>query len=290
MTKVSVIGLGNMGAVLAHTLLQHDYTVTVWNRSADKAQPLVEKGALLAPTIAAAVQASPIVIICVFDYNATYQIFASEEVTAALKDRIVVQLSTGTPQEAREGAVWAKERGIKYLDGAIMATPSQIGRPDTPIFAAGSAEVFATCEPVLKTLAGKLQYMGENAGTASAWDMGVLSYLWGALMGFYHGALIFQSEGIPVNALGSVLADFSPIMGEMIKHDGELIQSETYDQPQNTIDIAAASLELFVKQAVEAKINSEIPTFMMGLYRKAQLAGYGNESIPALVKLLRTSA
>jgi 3-hydroxyisobutyrate dehydrogenase-like beta-hydroxyacid dehydrogenase len=52
-----------------------------------------------------------------------------------LASRMLVELSTGTPQDARDAEAWARERGADYLDGAIIATPSQIGRPDTPIFA-----------------------------------------------------------------------------------------------------------------------------------------------------------
>ena len=45
MSDISVIGLGAMGSALARTLLQNNYAVTVWNRSADKAAPLAEAGA-----------------------------------------------------------------------------------------------------------------------------------------------------------------------------------------------------------------------------------------------------
>jgi 3-hydroxyisobutyrate dehydrogenase-like beta-hydroxyacid dehydrogenase len=61
--EVSVIGLGVMGSALARTLLRHGYRVTVWNRTSAKAKPLISDGALLADDAAAAVSATPIVLV-----------------------------------------------------------------------------------------------------------------------------------------------------------------------------------------------------------------------------------
>jgi hypothetical protein len=109
---------------------------------------------------------------------------------------------------------WAQERGVDYLDGAIMATPSQIGRPDTPIFVSGAATAFRRSERVHKTLAGNLMYLGELVGAASAWDLATLSCLFGAMLGFFHGARIFESEDLRVGDLGAMIADIAPVLGE----------------------------------------------------------------------------
>ena len=67
--KVTVIGLGNMGAALASALVKSGREVTVWNRTSAKAAPLVAEGARLAPTIADAIAASDVIVICVFSYD-----------------------------------------------------------------------------------------------------------------------------------------------------------------------------------------------------------------------------
>ncbi|MBW4577952.1 MAG: NAD(P)-binding domain-containing protein [Tildeniella nuda ZEHNDER 1965/U140] len=97
MLEASVIGLGTMGSTLAQLLLQNGYRVTVWNRTIAKAKSLVQAGAVLAPNAAAAVSASPIIVVCVHDYSATNQILATKEVAAALAGRILIQLTTGSP-------------------------------------------------------------------------------------------------------------------------------------------------------------------------------------------------
>ena len=60
---------------------------------------------------------------------------------------------------------------------------------------------------------------------------------------------------------------------------GEVIQTGTVDRPQSSVKTCTVAFELFVKQAREARINSEFPTFGLGLFRKAMAAGYGEEEV-----------
>lgn len=290
MTDVSVLGLGPMGSALARALLGGAHCVTVWNRSAAKAEALVRGGALLAPGAADAVAASAVVIVCVADYAASYAVLESDGASAALKGKVVVQLSTGTPQDARTAQAWAHEPGADYLHGAILATPSQIGRPDTPLFLSGSATALRASEPLLKSIAGTLMPMGDAAGAAAAWDLATLSCVFGAIFGFYHGARICEVEGLRVDNFGSMIAGIAPVIGEMIKHDSLDIQTETYDEPESSMRMCAAGADLYSRHAREAGINAEFPSFLVGLFDKCVVAGYGNERLAALMKVLRAHA
>ena len=88
---VTIIGLGNMGSALARAFIEKECSVTVWNRSPEKAAPLQAKGAVLASNAAEAVAASPIVILCVTDYPAAQQIFS--ESGANFSGKLLIQLS-----------------------------------------------------------------------------------------------------------------------------------------------------------------------------------------------------
>ncbi|MGX4585775.1 NAD(P)-dependent oxidoreductase [Paenibacillus chitinolyticus] len=287
MSDVTIIGLGPMGSTLARTLLKNGTNVTVWNRTSEKAEQLIREGADFNPEVAAAVSASPIVIVCVANYEASRNILGSHEVAKNLVGRLVVELSTGTPQDARNSETRVREQGADYLDGAILATPAQIGMPDTPIFLSGSQAAFRRSEPVLKILAGNLIYMGESVGAASAWDLATLSTTFGAMFGFFHGSRILESEGYRVDSFGSMMADISPVLGQMIKYEGEIIQAGAYDNPQSSVKTCRGTADLWLKQALEAGINNEFPTFAMGLFNKAKAAGYDNEELAAVMKVLR---
>jgi 3-hydroxyisobutyrate dehydrogenase-like beta-hydroxyacid dehydrogenase len=78
MTSVTVIGLGQMGFALADLMLKAGKSVSLWNRSPEKAAALVLRGAVFAETPAAAIAASPVTLVCVYDYDAARQILGHD--------------------------------------------------------------------------------------------------------------------------------------------------------------------------------------------------------------------
>ncbi|GAA0550035.1 NAD(P)-dependent oxidoreductase [Chitinophaga japonensis] len=285
--KVSVIGLGSMGAALARTFLQKGFQVTVWNRDIAKAQPLAEAGATPAGSAAAAIEASPVVVVCVSDYKATRAILEEHKAAAALQGRTLVQLSTGTPKEARDLEAWAQQQGAACMNGAILAWPGQIGGDDTTILAAGNTTIFQEQESLLRALAGNLTYMGTEAGAAAALFAAVLSYLAGSWIGFCHGALICEREGLRADDFGVLMEALSGILGAESRHMGEVIQHNRFRDPESTVKTTGEDLELLVQHAREAGISSELPKFAAGLFRRTIDAGYGAEEHAAVIKVLR---
>jgi 3-hydroxyisobutyrate dehydrogenase-like beta-hydroxyacid dehydrogenase len=286
-SPVSVIGLGTMGSTIARLLLRAEYRVTVWNRTREKAEPLVQGGAILAPSAAAAVAASPIVVVCVYDYKAANEILETTEVASAVPGRLIVQLTTGSPEEARESERWASRHGAEYLDGAIQAAPSQMARPDTTILVSGREAAYRRSEPVLTVLGGNVKYLGEQVGAAATMDLATLSYVYGATVGFFHGARIAESEGFRVDHYGSLVAEISPTFGEFFRHEGAVIQSGNFEVTESPLRISVEATERLAQAARAAGINAELPTLVSSLFKRAIVAGYGQEEVAAIIKVLR---
>ena len=290
MSDVSIIGLGAMGSALARGLLGSGHRVTVWNRTRAKAEALVGSGAVLAPDVASAVAASPVVLVCVDNYDVTRSILSPRDVRAALSGRVLVQLSTGTPQEARDSQSWAREAGAEYLDGAILAYPDQIATPEAAIFVAGAEATFRRCESLLRPLGGGLTFVGEQVGAASALDCASLSFVIGALLGAIHGAQICQVEGLRVDEFGSMLAELVPIVGGEVKQLSERIQADRYGDSQAALKTYAAAAVRLVQQASDSRINADLPAFASGILAKGVNAGLGDNDLAALIKVLRAGA
>lgn len=176
---------------------------------------------------------------------------------------------------------------MEYLDGAIAASPLQMGNSEATIFTSGSLKAYQQSEHILKCLAGNVPYLGEQVSAASSTDLAFLSYLFGSYLGFFHAACILESDGLRIDDFGSMIAHVSPVIGEVIKFESEVIQTETYDNPQSSINMCMTTVDLFMEQAQDAKINNEFPMFAQGLFKRALDAGYGNEELGALIKVLR---
>lgn len=287
MSSVTVVGLGEMGAALAGAFVRNGDRVTVWNRSADKAEPMIRAGASLATSVADAVRASEITVVCLSDYPATREVLASEGVDAALSNRTIVQLSTGTPREARDLETWMHARGAEYLDGAILAWPRQIGTPEASIVVSGREGSYQRYESQLRKLAGNLTFLSDDVGKSAALFSAMLSYLAGHWIGLCQGARVCQVEGVSVTAFGSMLADLTPLLGIEAKHLSEVIENDDYANPESTIKTAGTDVIRLVQHARESGINAEFPTFAAGLFQRAIDAGYGAEEHAALIKVLR---
>ena len=285
--EISVLGLGAMGITIAQLFLAEGYKVTVWNRTAEKADALVAKGAVLARSAAEAVRAAKVAVMCVYDYRAVEAILAMEGVAAAMDGRLLIQLTTGSPSDAREAEVWAHRHGATYLEGAIQAAPDQMGRPDAPILMSGAQAVFREAEPLLKVLAGGLVYLGEKASAAAAMDLATLSTIYGTLLGFMHGARIAEHEGFDVAEYGRIVAGIMPTFAGFLQHEGSVIQSGDFTISQSPMRISVEATQRILQTAQEAGINTEFPAFAAGLFKRADAAGLGGQEIAALIKLLR---
>lgn len=287
--RVTVIGLGAMGSALANALLSKGLKVTVWNRNKTKAAPLASKGAFVAESVTAAIKASQLVMICVSDYKITTQVFAEPGISELLQGRTLVQLSTGTPKQAREFDAWAKQYGANCLNGDILAWPRQIGTADATITVSGDNDIFRQHETELSALAGVISFVGVEPGTSAVLFSAVMAYLAGNWIGFCHGALICENEGFRPDAFGELIQNISPILAAESKHMGQVIQQNKFTDPESTINTTGLDLHLLVQQAEEAGINKELPQFAANIFQRAIDAGYGAEEHAAIIKVMRAA-
>jgi 3-hydroxyisobutyrate dehydrogenase-like beta-hydroxyacid dehydrogenase len=130
------------------------------------------------------VREADIVVVSVSDYNSARQLLREPDIASALRGKIVVQLSSGTPREAREMDSWARRCGIACLDGAILGGPAWIGTPACTSFYSGPEEVFERAKPVLMAFGDGTVFVRREIGHASAFDVAVLSFGVSAMLGF----------------------------------------------------------------------------------------------------------
>ena len=288
MSDVTVVGLGAMGSALARALVRDGHDVTVWNRTKSKAEPLVERGATLAPDLASAVAASPVVLVCLRDHEVARQLLLAAGVRPHLPGRVVLQLGGGTPQQAREGEEWARENGAEYLEGEIMVGPAAIGSADATILMGSPEATLRRCELLLRSLAGNTTYLGNQVGAPDAYGLAMGAVIYGAILGAVHGAQICEVEGLPISLFATRLreADMATVAGG-VDDLLERIETERYGEPQRPLQTAADGAEQQLQHARDTGLDLSFSACFAEAFRRGMGAGLGHEDAAALVKVLR---
>lgn len=283
--NTTVIGLGSMGTVLASTLLDQKIPVTVWNRTPEKANPLLSKGARQAISITDAIDAAPLLIVCLLTYDTVYE--ALQNHSSHLKGKVIVNLTNGTPQEARNMAAWAAKQGAIYLDGGIMAVPPMIGTPDALIIYSGSQQAFEKHKPQLDILANS-QFVGEDAGLAPLYDISLLTGMYGLFTGGLQSMALITSEKVKAKQFIPFLKPWLMAMLSQVEIMAEEIdKADFYGYVSSNMGMQAAAYENITKAHEAAGLSTELMMPLHHLFQRAIRAGYSTANISSLVEVIR---
>lgn len=172
MKRIGYIGLGIMGSPMASNLLQAGFEVTVWNRTADKAQPLLDEGATWAASPAEVAAKVEAVCINVTDTDdVEHVIFGKKGIvegnpgdTAGL---VVIDHSTISPQATRRFAEKLADYEIEMLDAPVSGGDIGAKKGTLSVMVGGKAEVFDRCRPVFDAVGKAITHVGPiGAGQA----------------------------------------------------------------------------------------------------------------------------
>jgi len=286
---VTFLGVGAMGDALARCTIGGGKDTVIWNRTAGRAEALASQGARYVSDVANAIAESPVVIVCVDDYVATDSFLKTSAAEEALKDRALVQLSSGSPRLARAAHDWAKSVGAEYLDGAIMVFPSGIGTDEARILIGGDKGAFDKAESILQLLAPATKYLGEDPGAASSLDAALLSFVLGALVGVVNGAALCEASGASLKEYLALLDPYMPEVIGAVLQTAQKIADDDLEDTEASLGTWAATLEYMNETASEAGFSNEFPAFTQRLFDRAKDRGLGEHDVAALIEVLRPS-
>ncbi|MCV4230013.1 NAD(P)-binding domain-containing protein [Virgibacillus sp. LDC1] len=284
LTSVTVIGLGAMGSKLARTFVNSGYDTTVWNRTPEKAAELVGLGASGATEIADAIAASPLVIVCVLDYDVARHIL--EPIGDKLSGKVVVNLTNGTPEQARNMETWMSSLGADYLDGGIMAVPSLIATPHAVILYSGSETAYGTYEQVLDSL-GTSHYLGPDPALAPLNDLALLSGMYGMFGGFIHAVALAGTEGAKASDFTTSL--LMPFLQAMMSTLPEMAkQIDTGDYTAKDASLAMQAAHDTIGEVSRAQgVSPELFTPIYELMKRRVEGGFGGDDFASVIELIR---
>ena len=199
--SVTVLGTGSIGTAAARVLLGAGHEVHVWNRTPERAAPLLDEGAYLAPSVADAVRASPLTLVCLTDHAAVQAVL--EALPATSGDRTLVLLTTGTPDEVGRSVTVAGRLGLSCLGGGVQAAPEDIGTPRALLLYAGDEAVFVRHRDVLELL-GPGRWVGPEPTAAAELDQALFGLWYDAQLGLLRAFEMAGRAGVPPAELAAL--------------------------------------------------------------------------------------
>lgn len=284
--NVTVLGLGPMGATVAHALVAAGVPTTVWNRTPERAEPLAAAGALVGETPEAAVRAADLVVSVLRDHDATREVLGglSDE---ALAGRSVVSFATSTPEVARATSRWAADREIAWLSGAIMVPTPLIGTAEALLLYGGDRLLFDHHLDVLRIIGGDARYVGDDHGLASLLDTAMLEVFFAGMTGFLHAAAMTSAQGVSATDFlpyAEVMVDILPATLAGLARD---VDAGSYPGTEDNLAMELAGLEHIARTSDDIGLDGRLPHLMRDLAADAVAAGHGRDGWSRVIELLR---
>ncbi|MFF0483704.1 NAD(P)-dependent oxidoreductase [Streptomyces sp. NPDC004435] len=285
--SVTVIGLGPMGQAMAGAFLDSGYDVTVWNRTASRADDLVARGAVLAPDVEKALAANELVVLSLTDYDAVYATLTPAE--TALTGRVLVNLSSDTPEKARAAARWAAERGAVQLTGGVTVPPSGIGKAESSTFYSGPREVFDRHRTALEVITGRADHQGEDPGLAALmYQIGMVMF-WTSMLSFWQAVALADANGLKAADILPHAVETAHSLPGFFSFYAERVDAGVHTGDVDRLAMGTASVEHVLHTHADAGVGTALPAAVVELFRRGMDAGHAADSFSSLVELLKKS-
>ncbi|KAK4194351.1 come operon protein 4 [Triangularia verruculosa] len=298
-TRITSIGIGNMGAALAGALLKNNTSVTIWNRTADRplVKDLISAGAIFEPSVATAIGRSNIILFCLFDYPIISEALKGVDADGGAQPfagKTIINLTNGTPAQARELETYLRRLGAAaYFDGAIMVPPQLVGTPSAFVILGGETEARYTqldIPGVLAPVAKTVQYVAEDAGAASLLDCAALAAMYGMFSGAFTGFGLLQRQRgtrLTKKAVDSVMI---PMLNALVPYVGSL--SEQVDEMRwmdslgNPLAMQAAGVRNIMQSCEEEGVDGSALKWLVDKMEMGVKEGYSEGGVAVVGKYM----
>lgn len=284
--RVAILGLGTMGAGMAHNLLKSGFPVTVFNRTRAKAESLAAPGARVADTAREAACDADVVISMLSDNEASRQTWTGDHgaLSGAKPGAILIESSTVTPTWIEELAQLAAKRSLSLLDAPVTGSKAQAEGGQLNFLVGGDASVLEQVRPVLAAMSKQIVLLGPT-GSGARMKL-INNFLCGVqVASLAEGLAWIERSGLDREQALKLLREGAPgspllnaISARMAASNYDvnfLLSLMAKDLRYSSLDAATLGLELRLANTAEAR------------FAEASSAGYQDKDMSAVIEPLR---
>jgi len=277
--RVTVLGTGTMGAGVAGSLLREGHEVAVWNRTADKAAPLAERGATVATDPAAAVADAEVVLLTLFDTDAVLDVLETAAGDAPT-DAVWVQASTIGVAGTETVVQLAGKYGITLVEAMMLGTKAPAEQGKLTMLAAGPADVLDRIDPVLDAIGAKTVRAGDEVGAGTALKLAANAWIASITAATGQSLAVARSLGLDPSLFLEAIAGGASDSAYAHTKGKSMIAGEF--PAQFALDGLRKDIGLITDAARTSGVSTVLLDALGRVYADASAAGHGGDDIAAV--------
>lgn len=283
--KVGFIGLGIMGSRMAANLQKKGYELVVFNRTPEKAEPLITNGATWADTPAALASQVEILFTMLAHPPAVLEVALGGDgfLRHFQPNKLWVDCSTVNPSFSQQMAREAQERQIRFLDAPVGGSKGAAESGELLFIVGGDAADLEVCQPLLDAMGRQTIHVGGH-GMGTSLKMVLNLLLAEAMVAFSEGMALGQSLGISRDMLFEVLLG-GPMVAPFVARKREKIESGEYEA-EFPLRWMRKDLQLAAMTAYEQEIALPLGNMVKEMYALAARYGLAEKDFSAIYRFL----
>ncbi len=286
MERVGFVGLGTMGAAMAANLVRAGYPLHVWNRTAGRARPLVDVGAIEARSLRELAAAVDVVVLCVSDTpDVESVLFGADGIAAgAAAGTLVIDCSTISPSATRAFAARLREQGVAMVDAPVSGGSEGAVQATLTIMVGGEPDDVARAHAVLAAMGRTVTHMGPiGAGQATKAVNQVI--LCGAYLAVAEGIVLAIKAGLDPDTVVAALSGGAAQSWVLANRSGRMIEDR---YPLGfKVTLHRKDLAIALDLAREAGASLPVAGLAAQLENGLIARGHGDEDMSALARSIR---
>jgi 3-hydroxyisobutyrate dehydrogenase len=284
--NIAMLGLGTMGSGMAANLLKAGFSVTVYNRTAAKAQPLIDAGARFASTPAEAAKGASVIISMLADDTASREVWLGKygALNSSKNGAILIESSTVSPAWVAELAALAEQHGTDLLDAPVTGSRTQAEAGQLSFLIGGKDTAVTAATPVLKAMSKEIAHLGP-VGSGAKMKL-INNFLCGVqVASLAEGIAWIERSGLDRDKALSILkggAPGSPLLAAISAR----MATQTY-----TVNflLKLMTKDLLYAQNEAAQCNVDLKTAQVArsLFETAMEQGLGDKDMASVIEPIR---
>jgi 3-hydroxyisobutyrate dehydrogenase len=287
--RVAFLGLGNMGHGMASRLLTAGHGLTVYNRTATRAAPLMALGARVAHSAREAAQGADVIVgMTASDESSRAMWLGAEGALAAMNspDALCIECSTLSHDWVLELSAQVRLRGFRYVDSPVTGLPDAAASGTLTLLIGADPESLDAARPILTSLATRLLHFGP-VGQGTVYKL--MINLMGAVQigAAAEGLALAQGAGLDLKLVADAIGSGQAASPQVVRNVRRFVAGDHATNVNFTPSLRLKDIEYALRLARQLGASHEFGAVAERLYRRALELGFSNDNESRIIDAVR---